>query len=166
MLFPRFATPLCVLFLPVLLPTSALSKPNSYRLTKVCRLKPSAPATLSGDSPLRRNMPRSWRALFGRAERPLSLADELSRLKARFKHSRPAVEAYIRRQPCAEWKPWFEDTVCRTLRDMRSNRNHLQDSETELASPLICQSSYSSLMSSKTDRLPQTMPCGGCRRAG
>lgn len=84
-------------------------------------------------------MPRSCRALFGRAERPLSLADELSRLKAYFKHSGPVVEAYIKQQPRAEWKTWFEEAVCCTLRDMRSNRNHLQDNETEMVSPLICQ---------------------------
>lgn len=88
---------------------------------------------------LLRNMPRSWRALFGRAERPLSLADNLSALKACFKYSGPAVEAYIRQQPRHELKPWFEEAVCQTLWEMKNNRHQLQDSETELASPLLSQ---------------------------
>lgn len=90
-----------------------------------------------------------WRALFNRAERPerpLSLAEELSQLKARFKHSGRAVEAYIKQQPRAEWKPWFQEAVCHTLRDMNSNRHRMQDSETGLASPRLCQLSYLSLI--------------------
>lgn len=132
----NFTGPLLLSLLPVLLQHLAFIKLKPADQADPLARQPSAPAAVV--PLLLRNMPRSWRALFGRAERPSSLADNLSALKVCFKHSGPAVEAYIRQQPSYEWKPWFEEALCQTLREMKSYRHQLQDSETELASPLFC----------------------------
>lgn len=70
-------------------------------------------------------------AHFRRTELPLSLEYDLRSFITRFPHGGPAVESYLKQEPCTEWTPFFVHIIGCVLRGMIRDRR-MQDNQEQL----------------------------------